>query len=347
MSDPSKMVSVCKTETFSTVHRVNIVGYSLANDFGDTSIEAGKFNLAGHTWALCYRPNVVIYDNYRIKTEFITFSLVLVTQPKVPMAVSFELSLLNQDGKSSPDATKSLKRIFKEKGSDGFSNFMETSKLLASEYLKNDSLLVQCSLQVKKPSCTEKTMKIVVPPPEMNQHFGWLFGSKEGADVTFHLNEETCVAHKAILAACSPVFIAQFFGSMMESKTDSVEIEDIKPEIFKAMLYFIYTEKLPPGEDVSLEMAQHLLVAADRYGLERLKMICAEMLCTGIDAKTAAATLAFAVQYSCLPLKDFCVDFVASREMLDEVMVSDGFEHLVSSCPSVLKEILEKVKKVF
>ncbi|KAJ3696617.1 hypothetical protein LUZ61_000322 [Rhynchospora tenuis] len=180
----------------------------------------------------------------------------------------------------------------------------------------------------------------------MNQHFGSLLESKEGADVTFHLNKETFVAHKAVLAARSPVFRAQFFGSMMESKTDTVEIEEMKPEVFKAMLHFIYTETLPPQEDISFEMAQHLLVAADRYGLERLKAICAKILCAGIDAKTAVTTLAFAVRHSCPQLKAFCVNFVASREMLESFMASNEFEHLVSSYPSVLKEILEKVKKV-
>ncbi|KAJ3696616.1 hypothetical protein LUZ61_000321 [Rhynchospora tenuis] len=332
MGEPSNAVSVFKVETFS------IIGYSLMKEFRSTCLEAGKFNLPGHTWALCYYP---------IIAEYINFSLMLVTQPEVPKIVSFELSLLNQDGKSSPEATKSLQKTFIEKGSIYFSKFMETSKLVASDYLKNDALLVRCSLQVKKPSCIEKTKKIVVPPPDLNQHLGCLLESKEGADITFCLNEETFVAHKAVLAARSPVFRAQFFGSMMECKTDFIKIEEMKPEVFKAMLHFIYTEKLPPGEDVSFEMAQHLLVAADRYGLERLKVICAEMMCAGIDAKTAATILAFAVQHSCHPLKDFCVDFVASREMLDAVMASDGFEHLMSSCPSVLKEILEKVKKVF
>ncbi|KAJ4811869.1 BTB/POZ and MATH domain-containing protein 2 [Rhynchospora pubera] len=342
------MASVCRMETFGIVYHVNIIGYSLAKDFGSTCIEAGKFNLAGHTWALCYQPSVIEYDErYNLKPERLNFSLVLVTQPEVPIAVSFELSLLNQDGKTSPETTKSLKRVFTEKGSLGFANFMETSKLVASEYLRNDSLLVQCSLQVKKPSCTEKTKKIVAPPPDLNHHLGCLLESKEGADVTFHLSEETFVAHKAVLAARSPVFRAQFFGSMMESKTDSIKIEEMQPEVFKTMLHFIYTEQLPPGDDISFEMAQHLLVAADRYGLERLKVICAETLCAGIDAKTAAATLAFAVRHSCRPLKDYCVDFVASREMLDAVMASDGFGHLMSSCPTVLKEILEKVKRTF
>jgi speckle-type POZ protein len=39
-----------------------------------------------------------------------------------------------------------------------------------------------------------------------------------------------------------------------------------------------------------------LLVAADRYGLERLKLICEDKLCNYISAGTAATSLALAEQ---------------------------------------------------
>ncbi|XP_078166013.1 BTB/POZ and MATH domain-containing protein 1-like [Carex rostrata] len=346
--DSSKMVSICQIETFSIVHLVKVIGYSMAKEFYDISIEAGKFDLAEHTWAVRYKPSKSEHKNYphdKSWVKCIAFSLELVTVPAVPMVVSCELSLLDQDGKPSPAATKSLGASFTEKRSADFSKFMEITELESSGLLKNDSLVIQCSLQVRKPSRREETNKnyVVVPPSNLKEHLGWLLESREGADVTFQLKENTFVAHKYVLAARSPVFRAQFFGSMLESKTDSVKIEDMKAEVFKAMLYFIYIDALPPQEEVSFEMAQHLLVAADRYGLERLKLICADLLRTGIDVKTAATTLVLAVQHSCLPLKDFCVDFVASREMLDAVMASDGFEHLITSYPLVLKEILEKV----
>lgn len=347
--DSSKMVSICQFETFSIVHFVKVIGYSMAKDFSyGVAIEAGKFDLAGHTWAVLYKPSKSEDKDYprdKSRVDCIAFSLELVTEPVVPMAVSCKLSLLDQDGKPSPAATKSLRATFTKKRDVDFTKFMEIAELEASGLLKSDSLMIQCSLQVRKSSRREETNKnyVVVPPSNLKEHLGWLLESREGTDVTFQLKEDIFVAHKNVLAARSPVFRAQFFGSMLESKTDSVKIEDMKAEVFKAMLYFIYIDALPPQEEVSFEMAQHLLVAADRYGLERLKLICADLLRTGIDVKTAATTLVLAVQHSCHPLKDFCVDFVSSREMLDAVMASDGFEHLMTSYPLILKVILEKV----
>ncbi|RLN27467.1 BTB/POZ and MATH domain-containing protein 2-like [Panicum miliaceum] len=51
-----------------------------------------------------------------------------------------------------------------------------------------------------------------------------------------------------------------------------MRIEDMEPAVFKMLLHFIYTDS-PPGsfEGYNTATAQDLMVAADRYGMERLK----------------------------------------------------------------------------
>jgi speckle-type POZ protein len=54
-----------------------------------------------------------------------------------------------------------------------------------------------------------------------------------------------------------------------------------------------------------------------------------------------ATTLALAEQNNCSLLKTKCVDFIAgSPETLDEVLATEGYNHLVASCPLVLSELL-------
>nr|CAB3471121.1 unnamed protein product [Digitaria exilis] len=69
--------------------------------------------------------------------------------------------------------------------------------------------------------------------------------------------------------------------------------------------------------------------------------MCELKLSDGIDVDTAATTLALAEQHSCSVLKTKCVDFITrSPETLNAVLATDGYKHLVESCPLVLTELL-------
>lgn len=159
-------------------------------------------------------------------------------------------------------------------------------------------------------------------------------------------------AHGCVLAARSPVFEAELFGPVKEEATQAIKIDDMEPAIFEALLHFIYTDDAQSlssdscDASGSVAMQQHLLVAADRYGLDRLKMICEDKLCHAIDVDTVATTLTLAEQHRCMQLKDECLRFMASHDVLGAVMKTDGFKHLVASCPLVMKEILEKMAGV-
>ena len=96
------------------------------------------------------------------------------------------------------------------------------------------------------------------------------------------------------------------------------------------------------GSDAAV-MAQHVLVAADRYALERLKLICEDKLCGFISTGTAATTLALAEQHGCRGLKEACFRFLRLPGNLKTIMGSDEFQYLTSSCPSLLNELLANV----
>jgi speckle-type POZ protein len=94
-----------------------------------------------------------------------------------------------------------------------------------------------------------------------------------------------------------------------------------------------------------LYIAQHLLAAADRYGLDRLKLICEDKLSRGITVDTAATTLALAEQHHCSLLKAKCLEFIVSTPaILDAVMTTEGYTQLEESCPSVMRELLKSAR---
>ncbi|PNT63313.1 hypothetical protein BRADI_4g14033v3 [Brachypodium distachyon] len=105
-----------------------------------------------------------------------------------------------------------------------------------------------------------------------------------------------------------------------------------------------------PGEGElteSVEMAQHLLVAADRYGLERLKLMCEDTLIGRIDTANVAATLTLAEQHGCRGLKNACLSFLTGAPgNLQAVMASDDYKHLAVSCPSLHEAIASDLSAV-
>ncbi|VAI37958.1 unnamed protein product [Triticum turgidum subsp. durum] len=178
-------------------------------------------------------------------------------------------------------------------------------------------------------------------PDDLHMHLGDLLESKDAADLTFQVGGEMFPAHGCVLAARSSVFKAKLLGAMGESSSSAIKIYDMEPGVFKALLHFIYTEKVSPVIDVAI--ASHLLVAADRYNIGRLKQICEEKLCSHIDSNMVATSLDIAEQHGFPRLKEACLRFLASPPNLEAMMTSNGYEHLKSSCPSVLKEIIAQI----
>ncbi|XBI16473.1 hypothetical protein VPH35_058723 [Triticum aestivum] len=96
------------------------------------------------------------------------------------------------------------------------------------------------------------------------------------------------------------------------------------------------------AEGEEFAMAQHLLVAADKYRMERLKLICEDKLCKNIAAGTAASILALAEVHHCHELKGACFHFLSSPKNLTAAMAGDDFENLRSSFHSLVKELIAK-----
>nr|CAB3494686.1 unnamed protein product [Digitaria exilis] len=197
----------------------------------------------------------------------------------------------------------------------GYQKFIKRAWLEESERLKDDCFTIRCDAILTNELRAEERRPafpfVVVPPLNLHKNFGDLLVSEEGVDVTFVVVGETFRAHRCILAARSPVFKAEVLGTMKESTSGAViRVDDMDAQVFRALLHFVYTDALPDFQDMKKQdeaaMAQHLLVAADRNGMERLKLICEDRLCGCIDKASAATILALSDQHHCQGLKEAC-----------------------------------------
>ena len=103
--------------------------------------------------------------------------------------------------------------------------------------------------------------------------------SKLHADVEFIVQDKRFSAHKAILAARSPVFRAEF--TKEESKKDNphqIQIDDVNASSLEQFLYFVYTgaflEFDYTGEPAPMLANKDLLKLAGRYQLKTLENLC-------------------------------------------------------------------------
>ena len=192
---------------------------------------------------------------------------------------------------------------------------------------------------------------VEVPPPALAACWAAALTDLEGADVSFACGPRDAAggptllhAHRLVLCVRSPVFRALLAGPLAPPPAPGeragppvFEVEDVAPPVFEQLLRFIYTEEFDDAA-LSVPVAQHLLVAADRFGVDRLKALCERWLAAGLEPETAAYTLVLAQQHSAQRLRAAAMLFVARNAVA--VMQTEGWAHLCAAAPGLPSEVM-------
>jgi speckle-type POZ protein len=335
----AKTSSRCVVGSVTATHDFEVTNFSLLCGIGiGEFVSSNTFSVSGREWNVRFYPDGVKMEH----KDYVSVSLYFLKGPR-GARVKFSLSLLDKKdnrGEVMVEATHNLDILIYR----SWPLFMEKSKLKPLLQRNNDSFTLRCILTIIKDPRTEDTSAIVVPQSTLARQFERLLEDGKGTDVTFSVDGQLFRAHRCVLAARSSVFEAELLGPMKTNPAQRIQIEEIEPCIFEALLHFIYTDSLPADSEASEnERMQHLLVAADRYGVERLRVMCEAKLFQGVDVQTVATTLALAEQHHCVQLKNACLGFIASPDVLGAVIKTDGYKHLAASCPLVVQEILDRI----
>ncbi|KAF9676314.1 hypothetical protein SADUNF_Sadunf09G0125900 [Salix dunnii] len=361
MTEPNPLVSPTTsrsvTETVNGSHKFVIQGYSLAKGMGvGKHIASDNFTVGGYQWAIYFYPDG---KNPEDHSAYVSVFIALASEGTDVRAL-FELTLVDQSGKGKHKVHSHFDRsleggpyTLKYRGSMGYKRFFRRAMLETSDYLKDDCLKINCTVGVvvSATDCS-RLNSIQVPESDIGAHFGMLLDNMEGSDVIFDVAGEKFHAHKLVLSARSPFFRSKFFDDGVEENEQEIVISDLDPKVFKAMLHFIYRDTLiedvdmgtsssSPVSSVSETLTTKLLAVADRYGLDRLRLMCESHLCKDISVNSVASILALADCHHATELKAVCLKFAA--ENLAAVMRSDGFTYLKENCPSLQSELLKTV----
>ncbi|XP_074601020.1 BTB/POZ and MATH domain-containing protein rdx [Brevipalpus obovatus] len=270
--------------------------------------------------------------------DYLSLYLLLVSCNKTEVRAKFKFSILNAK-REETKAMESQRAYRFVQGKDwGFKKFIRRDFLLdeANGLLPDDKLTLYCEVSVVADSVNiagqNNAIQFKVPECRLPDDLGKLFETHRFSDVTLCVNEKEFLAHKAILAARSPVFAAMFEHNLEESKQNRVEITDMESEVLGEMLRFIYT-----GKSSNLEkMADDLLAAADKYDLERLKVMCEEALCSNLSVETAAEVLILADMHNASQLKAHAIDFINTHAT--DVMETQGWKAMITGRPQLIAE---------
>uniref|UniRef100_A0A8C9N686 Speckle type BTB/POZ protein n=1 Tax=Serinus canaria TaxID=9135 RepID=A0A8C9N686_SERCA len=333
---PTPVLSIqIKVVKFSYMWTIN--NFSFCREEMGEVIKSSTFSSGANDklkWCLRVNPKGLDEES----KDYLSLYLLLVSCPKSEVRAKFKFSILNAKGEETK-AMESQRAYRFVQGKDwGFKKFIRRDFLL-DECPCPQVSVVQDSVNISG----QNTMNMVkVPECRLADELGGLWENSRFTDCCLCVAGQEFKGHKAILAARSPVFSAMFEHEMEESKKNRVEINDVEPEVFKEMMCFIYTGKAPNLD----KMADDLLAAADKYALERLKVMCEDALCSNLSVENAAEILILADLHSADQLKTQATSGWKSMVVSHPHLVAEAYRSLASKCNLPLKALKQQTHSV-
>jgi speckle-type POZ protein len=159
------------------------------------SILSEAISAGGHLWRIIFFPHG---EKVADKGEYISIFLVHTSDSKSVRA-QLDVSIMGRDGKPS-DIGRVCEtfEISEDVDSWGWSQFMKLSDV-EKRFLIDGHITFACTIMVMDERA------IHVPPSDIGTHLGRLLDQTDGTDVSFTVDGQKFPAHRAVLAARSPV----------------------------------------------------------------------------------------------------------------------------------------------
>ncbi|XP_065205296.1 speckle-type POZ protein B-like isoform X7 [Planococcus citri] len=227
----------------------------------------------------------------------------------------------------------------------GFDEFIKKDAKFRNKLLSNNNALtIRCEVKYSNMkditrSSHECDFDIEMPECDLSKNFALLFEKQTLTDVVLSVNGKEYPAHKAVLAARSPVFCAMFTHSTKENELGRVEIEDINEAVVEEMLKYIYTGKCENLDG----LAEGLMAAADKYDLNRLKIMCAKKLFKVLSVENATNVLVLADMHHYEDLKREAIKFIVAN--FAQVFITKGWQNMLLSYPPLANEVCQAIAR--
>ena len=323
----------------SFCHKWTISNFSFFMDGTREKITSPKFSLEASDkveWCLRVHPN----GSDEESKDYLSVYLGLLHCQKSPVWAKYEFWITTSQGEKYQCMKSFNVHSFQKNQYRGFKKFILGDFLISHprRLLPENKLTLCCKVSIVGALFNTPgeniTPAIKDPRHMIADDLGELWENSLCTDCCLFVAGQEFRAHKAILAARSPVFRAMFENEMKESLKNPIEIMDLDLDVFKEMMGFIYTGKAPHLHSHS--MACDVLPAADKYGLVGLKVLCEDVLCRNLSVKTAAHTLILADLHNIQQLKTEALYFIAFYASV--VSETSEWKSMVESNPHLVAE---------
>eukprot|EP00092_Neocalanus_flemingeri_P015530 GFUD01016811.1.p1 GENE.GFUD01016811.1~~GFUD01016811.1.p1 ORF type:complete len:340 (+),score=91.60 GFUD01016811.1:120-1139(+) len=161
------------------------------------------------------------------------------------------------------------------------------------------------------------------------------------SDLIIQTQDGQISVHSVILSARSPVFRNMLRKRKRKEKkeekeTDIITIKDFEVNVIKAMVRYIYTDKIDEKFDDMRDLAR----IGNKYEIQSLVDICCKSLISTISSSNVVELGVFAETYSCKAVLEKCSDIIAN----DLNLLGEDWEDKVESSPALLLHILKCLK---
>eukprot|EP00072_Mus_musculus_P067590 XP_017169353.1 PREDICTED: BTB/POZ domain-containing protein 2 isoform X2 [Mus musculus] len=158
--------------------------------------------------------------------------------------------------------------------------------------------------------------------PTVQERFAFLFNNEVLCDVHFlvgkGLSSQRVPAHRFVLAVGSAVFDAMFNGGMATTSTE-IELPDVEPAAFLALLKFLYSDEVQIGP----ETVMTTLYTAKKYAVPALEAHCVEFLKKHLRADNAFMLLTQARLFDEPQLASLCLESIDKNTA--DAIAAEGF----------------------
>lgn len=206
------------------------------------------------------------------------------------------------------------------------SNSSASNAMSVAQSLSNSSAHSSNNQTVYNWQATKTTVK---------ERFAFMFNNEILCDVHFivgrDIQQQRIPAHKFVLSVGSAVFDAMFNGTLA-TKADEIELPDVEPAAFLALLKFLYSDEVQIGP----ETVMTTLYTAKKYAVPALERHCVDFLKRNLGSDNAFMLLTQARLFDEPQLTALCLEMIDKNTA--EALAADGFTDIDLDTLSVVLE---------